>query len=85
MATSPDVPEPDDNLHTPDPKRDKTIDMGGTICTLRGFWNLGCLVSVFVSCILQKKRMEMSGIELTGTFSCSLSLFASCLGFCTFP
>lgn len=35
--------EPDDVMHNPDPRRDKKIDLGGTICTSRGFGNLGCL------------------------------------------
>ncbi|KAI4523054.1 hypothetical protein K523DRAFT_208571, partial [Schizophyllum commune Tattone D] len=36
--------DPDDFLHNPDPKRDMRVDMGGTICTLRGLENLGCLI-----------------------------------------
>ncbi|KAI0789619.1 beta-glucan synthesis-associated [Abortiporus biennis] len=36
--------EPDDSLHTPDPKRDYKTDKGGTIFTFRGIANLGCLL-----------------------------------------
>ncbi|EIM92126.1 beta-glucan synthesis-associated [Stereum hirsutum FP-91666 SS1] len=36
-------PEPDDELHNPDPRRDRKYDAGGTIFTLRGIANLGCL------------------------------------------
>ncbi|KAF8269632.1 glycoside hydrolase family 16 protein [Lactarius quietus] len=37
------VPEPDDHLHNPDPKRDRHYDSGGHIFTSRGVANLGCL------------------------------------------
>ncbi|KAF7966826.1 hypothetical protein HWV62_36927 [Athelia sp. TMB] len=36
--------EPDDDLHNPDPTRDRSIDKAGPILTFRGFTNLGCLV-----------------------------------------
>lgn len=39
-----DTPEPDDFLHNPDPRRDRNIDSGGHIFTLRGLGNLGCLL-----------------------------------------
>lgn len=35
--------EPDDYLHNPDPRRDRHFDAGGTILTMRGIANLGCL------------------------------------------
>ncbi|KAL0952798.1 hypothetical protein HGRIS_007023 [Hohenbuehelia grisea] len=35
--------EPDDFLHNPDPRRDRSIDRGGHIFTFRGIANLGCL------------------------------------------
>lgn len=38
------IPEPDDALHNPDARRDRKNDYGGTIMTLRGLENLGCLV-----------------------------------------
>ncbi|KAH8835015.1 beta-glucan synthesis-associated protein [Flagelloscypha sp. PMI_526] len=38
-----DVPEADDALHNPDPRRDRSIDHGGQIFTARGLANLGCL------------------------------------------
>lgn len=44
---SPAVREPDDELHFPDPKRDRQHDKGGTIFTGRGLVNLGCLLIVF--------------------------------------
>ncbi|ESK98039.1 glycoside hydrolase family 16 protein [Moniliophthora roreri MCA 2997] len=37
-------PEPDDELHTPDPRRDRRTDSGGTLFTQRGLSNLGCLL-----------------------------------------
>ncbi|KAG9047513.1 hypothetical protein FS837_002098 [Tulasnella sp. UAMH 9824] len=37
------VPEPDDHIHNPDPRRDRKNDKGGTIFTSRGIANLGCL------------------------------------------
>jgi hypothetical protein len=37
------IPEPDDHLHNPDPKRDRHYDSGGHIFTSRGIANLGCL------------------------------------------
>ncbi|KIY45768.1 glycoside hydrolase family 16 protein [Fistulina hepatica ATCC 64428] len=40
---SPDNPEPDDYLHNPDPRRDRRSDVAGTLFTIRGFMNLGCL------------------------------------------
>ncbi|KAG8713677.1 beta-glucan synthesis-associated protein [Ceratobasidium sp. 423] len=38
------VPEPDDNLHNPDPRRDRLGDGGGSIFNARGLGNLGCLL-----------------------------------------
>lgn len=43
-----DVPEDDDDLHNPDPRRDKNIDSMGTIFTTRGLANIGCLAIVFI-------------------------------------
>ncbi|KAJ6519664.1 beta-glucan synthesis-associated protein [Mycena sanguinolenta] len=40
---NPNHPEPDDSLHNPDPRRDKSTDHGGNIFTSRGLMNLGCL------------------------------------------
>jgi beta-glucan synthesis-associated protein KRE6 len=37
-------PEPDDDLHNPDPRRDRMNDSGGTVFTFRGIQNVGCLV-----------------------------------------
>lgn len=45
------MPEPDDELHNPDPKRDLKSDQGGTICTARGVANLGCLFLLAAGCI----------------------------------
>lgn len=36
-------PEPDDDLHNPDPRRDRRHDRGGGVLTCRGLSNLGCL------------------------------------------
>ena len=44
---SPNSREPDDELHNPDPRRDRKSDQGGTIFTARGISNLGCLVILF--------------------------------------
>lgn len=41
---SPNIREPDDFLHNPDPKRDRKNDQGGTVFTYRGLMNLGCLL-----------------------------------------
>ncbi|EAU88719.1 beta-glucan synthesis-associated protein KRE6 [Coprinopsis cinerea okayama7 len=35
--------EPDDDLHNPDPRRDRRNDYGGSIFTARGLKNVGCL------------------------------------------
>ncbi|KAG1730800.1 glycoside hydrolase family 16 protein [Suillus occidentalis] len=35
--------EPDDELHNPDPRRDRNNDRGGSVFTYRGLTNLGCL------------------------------------------
>ncbi|KAH9950434.1 beta-glucan synthesis-associated [Amylocystis lapponica] len=37
------VREADDDLHNPDPRRDRNVDKGGYIFTGRGVMNLGCL------------------------------------------
>lgn len=39
-----DTPEPDDFLHNPDPKRDRTNDFARDVFTKRGITNLGCLL-----------------------------------------
>ncbi|KAG9123422.1 Fructose-bisphosphate aldolase 1, partial [Ceratobasidium sp. 392] len=39
-------PEPDDELHNPDPHRDRHFDSGGTFFTMRGIANLGCLITL---------------------------------------
>lgn len=44
--------EPDDFLHNPDPRRDRKNDPGGTIFTLRGLANLGCLVVLALGCLM---------------------------------
>lgn len=38
------VPEPDDDLHNPNSRRDRLTDVGGSFFTMRGFANLGCLI-----------------------------------------
>jgi beta-glucan synthesis-associated protein KRE6 len=44
----PNVREPDDYLHNPDPRRDRKNDKGGSFLTARGFANLGCLALLLV-------------------------------------
>ncbi|KAH8080230.1 glycoside hydrolase family 16 protein [Filobasidium floriforme] len=51
IATSPADKEPDDWLHNPDPRRDRRIDHGGTIFTLRGLINGGCILVLAVGLI----------------------------------
>jgi len=51
VSTSPSDKEPDDWLHNPDPRRDRKIDRGGTIFTLRGLINNGCLLLLAVALI----------------------------------
>ena len=43
LNISPDVPEPDDYLHDPDPRQDRLSDCEN-IFTYRGLTNLGCLI-----------------------------------------
>ena len=43
-----DQPEPDDDLHNPNPRRDKRNDGGGSMLTLRGLQNVGCLLIMSV-------------------------------------
>ncbi|KAJ8487014.1 hypothetical protein ONZ45_g14470 [Pleurotus djamor] len=47
-----DVPEPDDELHNPDPKRDRRVDRGGKYFSSRGIANLGCLFILAVGMIM---------------------------------
>ncbi|KAF8609469.1 beta-glucan synthesis-associated [Ceratobasidium sp. AG-I] len=46
-----DYPEPDDDLHNPDPKRDRDYDSGGTLFTMRGLMNLGCLAILAIALV----------------------------------
>lgn len=43
--------EPDDLLHNPDVQRDRRLDRGGSIFTVRGLRNVGCIFLLAV-CIL---------------------------------
>ncbi|KAG1846850.1 glycoside hydrolase family 16 protein [Suillus subluteus] len=43
--------EPDDELHNPDPKRDRKNDRGGSVFTYRGLTNLGCLILLAVGMV----------------------------------
>ncbi|KAF4573075.1 hypothetical protein EYR36_007585 [Pleurotus pulmonarius] len=45
---SPNHPEPDDDLHNPDPRRDRMHDAGGHVFTSRGLANLGCIMVLCV-------------------------------------
>lgn len=49
-ALFPNTPEPDDSLHSVDPRRDRVNDMG-TVFTTRGLLNLGCLAILSLSII----------------------------------
>ncbi|PSS37591.1 hypothetical protein PHLCEN_2v607 [Hermanssonia centrifuga] len=76
---SPAFREPDDELHNPDPRRDRKSDKGGTIFTARGVSNLGCLVILFsgmamlfagypiLSHFLKKPQTTSGGFNLGGT------------------
>ncbi|KAF9525037.1 beta-glucan synthesis-associated protein KRE6 [Crepidotus variabilis] len=44
--------EPDDFLHNPDPRRDRKNDHGGSIFTVRGLANLGCLSILALGCLM---------------------------------
>ncbi|KAG2150172.1 glycoside hydrolase family 16 protein [Suillus cothurnatus] len=43
--------EPDDELHNPDPRRDRQNDRGGSVFTYRGLTNLGCLIFLAVGMV----------------------------------
>uniref|UniRef100_A0A0W0FM02 GH16 domain-containing protein n=1 Tax=Moniliophthora roreri TaxID=221103 RepID=A0A0W0FM02_MONRR len=69
--------DPDDHLHTPDPKRDMKNDGGGTIFSARGIENLGCLfllmtglMSLFadypIVLYLTTDHAETFGVNATG-------------------
>ncbi|KAG6816829.1 hypothetical protein H0H87_002478 [Tephrocybe sp. NHM501043] len=42
------IPEDDDDLHNPAPRRDRQSDHGGSFLTVRGLANLGCLAILFL-------------------------------------
>ncbi|KAL9715895.1 hypothetical protein Ac2012v2_000338 [Leucoagaricus gongylophorus] len=48
---SPDQPEPDDDLHNPDPRRDRKNDAGGSVFTYRGLANVGCLTLLLLGLV----------------------------------
>ncbi|KIP11417.1 glycoside hydrolase family 16 protein [Phlebiopsis gigantea 11061_1 CR5-6] len=76
---SPAFREPDDELHNPDPRRDRKSDQGGTIFTGRGIANLGCLLILFggmgmlfagyplISHFTRHKQTTFGGFNLGGT------------------
>ena len=45
------TPEPDDVIHNPDPRRDRRNDQGGSVFTVRGLGNLGCLSILATGCL----------------------------------
>ncbi|KAF8609468.1 glycoside hydrolase family 16 protein [Ceratobasidium sp. AG-I] len=73
------VPEGDDYLHNPDPRRDRQNDMSSSMFTSRGIANLGCLailalafVGLFfvypvVDGVLQHKMSTLGAYNLGGT------------------
>lgn len=44
--------EPDDDLHNPDARRDRTYELTGSIFTLRGLQNIGCLTILIMGMLL---------------------------------
>ncbi|KDN37556.1 hypothetical protein RSAG8_10073, partial [Rhizoctonia solani AG-8 WAC10335] len=70
--------EPDDELHRPDPRRDRKSDSAGSVFTMRGLMNLGCLlivilglISLFaiypmVSYLITKSPTTLGGYNLGG-------------------
>lgn len=89
---SPDHREPDDELHNPDPKRDRKNDKGGTVFTTRGVANLGCLAFLFFGigmllCVLHGSisvnaadyYLSVPGILCSRTFSSTRKLRAVAL------
>ncbi|KAH9950443.1 beta-glucan synthesis-associated [Amylocystis lapponica] len=75
---SPDYREQDDELHNPDPRRDRKSDKGGHIFTGRGLVNLGCLfilaagiLTLFagyplISFFYKKRQSAQGGFNLGG-------------------
>ena len=45
------LPEPDDNIHNPDPRRDRLNDKGGSFITSRGLANLGCIIVLAIALV----------------------------------
>ncbi|KAF8683192.1 Glycoside hydrolase family 16 protein [Rhizoctonia solani] len=70
--------ETDDELHTPDPQRDKKADKGGSLFTSRGATNLGCLLFLILGLVVlfagypmityftQKQFSTLGGYNLGG-------------------
>lgn len=46
-----DTPESDDDLHNPDPRKEKELDEAETIYSARGLANLGCLL-LLLFCVM---------------------------------
>lgn len=73
------TPEPDDVIHNPDPRRDRRNDRGGSVFTLRGIGNLGCLSILATGCLAlfagypiithftEHKQTNQGGFNLGGT------------------
>ncbi|QRV93228.1 glycoside hydrolase family 16 protein [Ceratobasidium sp. AG-Ba] len=72
-------PEPDDDLHNPDPRKDRTGVYTGSIFTIRGLLNLGCLgililalIGLFaiypiISYFLKDEQSTLGAYNLGGT------------------
>jgi beta-glucanase (GH16 family) len=70
--------EPDDVLHNPDPRRDRRSDSGGSVLTVRGLANLGCLTILALGALMlfagypmlthftEKKADTQGGFNLGG-------------------
>ncbi|KAH6912592.1 beta-glucan synthesis-associated protein KRE6 [Coprinopsis sp. MPI-PUGE-AT-0042] len=62
-------PEPDDYLHNPDAKRDRTTEMTGSIFTLRGLQNIGCLSILILGMLLLLYSVIFPGYPIIAHFS----------------
>ncbi|KAH9944284.1 beta-glucan synthesis-associated protein [Epithele typhae] len=72
-------PDADDQLHSPEPRRDRKYDGGGHIFTGRGFMNLGCIfvlcagiITLFagyplITYFTEHKQSNLGGFNLGGT------------------
>lgn len=70
----------DDYLHNPDPKRDLKHDKGGSIFTLRGLQNLGCLAVLVLALFgLCASSSSTSPLATSSTASARADELRSCV------